>query len=147
MPSLAWWPGTVKAGSFSDESLAFWDMMPTFCELAGTAAPESTDGISFVPLLTGKEMQNKHDVLFWYFNERAGPMVAVRFGKWKAIRRWDKNKNNFASLSLYDLSLDPAEKTDLAGRYPEVSEKAFAYMKKEWVEDPNFPQVMLLREK
>lgn len=147
MPTLAWWPGTVKAGSFSDQPLAFWDMMPTFCELVGSATPENTDGISFVPLLAGKEMQKEHEYLFWYFNEKDGPMVAVRFGKWKAIRLWDANKNVLGNITLYDLSLDPAEKKDLADQYPELAEQAAGYMKKAWVDDPNFPQVMLLPKK
>jgi arylsulfatase A-like enzyme len=145
MPSLVWWPGVVKAGSVSDQPLAFWDLMPTFCELAGTAAAKNTDGISFVPLLTGKGKQKEHEVLFWYFNEKADPIVAVRFGKWKAIRQWDKKREALGSLSLYDLSVDPAEKKDLAMQYPEMAEKAAAYMKKAWVDDSNFPQTLLVK--
>ena len=49
MPSLAWWPGTVKAGSATDLPVAFWDMLPTFCELAGTPSPEHTDGDLLCP--------------------------------------------------------------------------------------------------
>nr|MBR9810969.1 sulfatase-like hydrolase/transferase [bacterium] len=34
VPMIAFWPGTVKPG-VSDHASAFWDWMPTACELAG----------------------------------------------------------------------------------------------------------------
>lgn len=37
-PYLARWPGHIEAGSTNDDVGAFWDMLPTFCELAGVAA-------------------------------------------------------------------------------------------------------------
>jgi arylsulfatase A-like enzyme len=147
MPTFAWWPGTVDAGTDSDLPLAFWDFMPTFCELAGTSIPKQTDGISFVPLLTGKGKQQEHDYLFWYFNEKDGPIVAVRFGKWKALRFWDKKNNRLSEVRLWDLENDPGENTNLASKYPETAEQALRYMKDAWKEDPNFPQVLLTKKK
>ncbi|MEI6892630.1 MAG: arylsulfatase [Pontiella sp.] len=145
MPTVVWWPGTVRAASSSDLPVAFWDLLPTFCELAGTEIPDHTDGISFVPELTGKGKQQEHEYLFWYFNEKNGPMVAVRFGNWKAIKTWDKKNRRFRSVRLFNLEKDPGEKEDLASKYPEISKKAVRYMDEAWEEDSNYPQVLLTK--
>jgi uncharacterized sulfatase len=110
VPTIAWWPGTVTAGTTCAEPLAFWDWLPTACELAGAKAPGEIDGISFVPSLLGKE-QKSHDYLFWRYQNKA----AVREGKWKAVRLAPGKKTE-----LYDLENDPGEKLDLAAAHPEV---------------------------
>lgn len=35
VPFIVRWPGHVQAGTVNDHQLAFYDVMPTFCELAG----------------------------------------------------------------------------------------------------------------
>ena len=62
-------PGVIAAGSVSDEPLAFWDFLPTACELAGVEAPQGIDGISFVPTLKGEE-QKSHEYLFWKYQKK-----------------------------------------------------------------------------
>ncbi|RPH46136.1 MAG: arylsulfatase, partial [Planctomycetota bacterium] len=44
VPFIARWPGRIKPGTTSDAPIAFWDMLPTLCEVAGIAKPEKTDG-------------------------------------------------------------------------------------------------------
>ncbi|MBO4486915.1 MAG: hypothetical protein J5729_00925, partial [Bacteroidaceae bacterium] len=34
-PFIVRWPGRVKAGSVNDTQIAFWDIMPTFCDIIG----------------------------------------------------------------------------------------------------------------
>jgi len=80
VPLLARWPGVIKAGSGSDLPSAHWDMLPTFCELAGVTPPGDIDGISIVPTLTGKGTQKRHDFLYWEFSPRGGKQ-AVRRGR------------------------------------------------------------------
>ena len=59
VPFIARWPGPIEAGSTSDHVSAMWDLMPTFCEIAGTIPPEGIDGISFLPaLLIAKDKRN-----------------------------------------------------------------------------------------
>src|SRR4029453_11091491 len=40
-PSIARWPGHIKAGAVSEQVGAFWDLMPTLAELTAHAAPAS----------------------------------------------------------------------------------------------------------
>ncbi|MDF7806453.1 arylsulfatase [Pontiellaceae bacterium B12219] len=128
VPMMAYWPGTIPPGSESDHISAFWDMVPTFNELAGVPIPENTDGISMVPTLLGKEVQPDHKYLYWEFHERGG-RIAVRMGKWKGVR-YNVLKNPNAPMKLFDLSVDPGEKKNVAADHPETVKQISDIMKK-----------------
>jgi len=66
VPTIAYWPSKVKAGTASDEPLAFYDVLPTFAELARVKPPQPVDGISFVPTLTGQGKQASHKYLYFH---------------------------------------------------------------------------------
>ncbi len=120
MPTVAVWPDAIQKNTTISSPFAFWDMMPTLCDIAGIEPPQETGGISFYPSLRGDSArQQQHDLLYWEFNEKAGPIQAIRQGKWKAVRAWDKKKNAFKPLEIYDLEADPGEQRNLASRYPE----------------------------
>lgn len=127
VPMIASWPGHIEPGSESDHISAFWDMMPTICEIAGVDAPVDTDGISFLPELTRKK-QPKHQFLYWEF-PASGGQQAVRMGKWKAIRK-EILKGNM-ELELYDLESDIKEKNNIAANYPEIVKQMEQVMKQE----------------
>lgn len=126
VPMVAYWPGRVAAGSTSTHVSAFWDMVPTFTELAGLATPEDTDGISILPTLLGHATQPQHRFLYWEFHE-AGGRIAVRKGKWKGVRNHVLKQPN-RMMELYDLSKDPGETKNLAAAYPEVVQEIQAIM-------------------
>lgn len=117
VPLIARWPGRIKPGTTSDLPAAFYDVLPTLCDLAGAKSPREKDGLSFVPALTGKGRQRKHEFLFWDFNGYGGQQ-AVRMGDWKAVRQ------NIAKgdlrIELYNLATDPGEKQDVAERNPAI---------------------------
>ncbi|NDV61953.1 sulfatase-like hydrolase/transferase [Puniceicoccales bacterium CK1056] len=117
VPFLARWPANIRAGSTSDHVSAFWDMMPTFCELAGIETPTQTDGVSMLPALTGGQ-QKPHDYLYWEFTERGGSQ-AIRQGNFKAVRL-NVSRDPSAKIELYDLASDPAEANDIASDHPEI---------------------------
>lgn len=117
VPMIASWPTKIAPNSTSDHISAFWDMLPTFCEVSGAAIPPNRDGISIVPTLLGKGTQQKHAYLYWEFPAYKGQQ-AIRMGKWKGIR-----KNIFEgnmSIELYDLETDLQEQKDVADQHPKV---------------------------
>jgi len=115
VPLIARWPGRIAAGATSDHVSAFWDFLPTCAELAGVAAPDATDGLSYLPTLVGRPAdQKRHDQLYWEFHE-GGFKQAVRAGDWKAIRQ-----KPGGPLELYDLKNDIGEQHDLAKEKPDV---------------------------
>jgi uncharacterized sulfatase len=119
VPLIARWPGTIKPETVSDHQCAFWDFLPTACELAGVDPTEDTDGISFVPVLLGRK-QKAHDYLFWRYQTKS----AVRQGKWKAVRLKDESP-----IELYDLDSDIGETKDIAAEHPEIVRKMETIMK------------------
>ncbi len=65
IPLIARWPGQIKPGTESAHISAFWDVIPTLCDIANAPIPPDTDGISFAPTLLGNKVQNKHAYLYW----------------------------------------------------------------------------------
>lgn len=142
IPFIVRWPGKVKAGTVNDHQLAFYDVMPTFCDLIGVpdyvrkyANPRKPadyfDGLSFAPTLLGRDAeQQQHPYLYWEFNETN--QMAVRRGDWKLIVKHGK-------CSLYNLANDLHEDTDVAHLYPGVVEELKADILREHTENANFP--------
>ncbi|WP_246581395.1 arylsulfatase [Echinicola shivajiensis] len=125
VPMIASWEGKIKAGSTTDLVSAFWDVMPTLAEVAGTKAPENIDGISFLPELLGESDQKEHEFLYWEFPSYQGQQ-AVRMGKWKGIRK-DIFKGNM-DIELYDLEKDPQEQNNISKEFPKITSKIAAIM-------------------
>ena len=134
---LVRWPGKVKAGKVSNHICAFWDMLPTFCDLANFQSPEDIDGISILPALLSKvDEQKKHEFLYWEITNLG--KQAVRMNNWKGIRL-NINKAGFkAPVALYDLSKDISEENDVAAEHPEIVKKIKQIMKDSHVENPYF---------
>lgn len=131
VPFIARWPGKIKAGSTSNHISAFWDFLPTCCELLGQQPPSGIDGISMLPtLLSGPQKQKKHDYLYW---ELRGQQ-AVRMGNWKAIRTKPNRK-----IELYNLKKDIGEQSDMADKHPEIVTKIADIFKNGRTESDLFP--------
>ncbi|HLP72284.1 MAG TPA: arylsulfatase, partial [Bacteroidales bacterium] len=113
---LVKWPGKIIPGSKSDHVSAFWDLMPTLSEITRAEMTSRTDGISFLPTLTGKGEQKKHDYLYWEFHEQGGK-TGVRMDNWKAIRL-NVDKNPDSPVELYDISSDIGETKNIAAEHP-----------------------------
>ena len=145
IPFIARWPGRIAAGTVNDLQVAFYDLMPTFCELTGVknyvrkyankALPvDHFDGVSFAPTLLGKnEAQQRHEYLYWEFAET--DQIGVRKGDWKLIVVK-------GTPHLYDLSVDLHEDNDIADRHPDIVRKMVEIIKREHVDNPLFPITM-----
>ena len=129
VPMIAAWPDKIKAGSSSDHISAFYDFLPTVCDLLNTDIPNNSDGISFLPALINTE-QKKHDYLYWEFPEYNGQQ-ALRMGKWKAVRR--DLKDGDLNIELYDLENDLQEQNDVAETHPELIIKIEGIFKAEHI--------------
>lgn len=129
VPMIATWKKQIQAGSSTDHLSAFWDIMPTFSEIAGVNPPEDIDGISFLPTLRGETDQNEHDFLYWEFPAYGGQQ-AVRLNQWKGIRKDIMSENNL-EIELYNLDEDIREENNVAGRHPEVVDSIRTIMERE----------------
>lgn len=114
-PLLARWPGMIRPGSESAHLSAFWDLMPTLCELAGEKPACNMDGLSFAPTLLGREGQPQHSGLYWEFHEQGGKRAYLK-GNLKAIQL-NVDKLPEGPVEVYDLAADPAEVHNIADRH------------------------------
>jgi arylsulfatase A-like enzyme len=121
-PLLVRWPGKVPAGSTSDLPCMFFDVLPTLADLAGAPVPPRIDGVSLRPTLFGQRQEL--DRMIYWEQYSGGFQQAVRWGKWKAIRR----DGAPASFELYDLKSDPGEATNVAAANAPVVQRIEKYM-------------------
>ncbi|MGQ1784460.1 arylsulfatase [Saccharicrinis sp. GN24d3] len=135
IPFIARYPGKIKAGSVSEHPSAFWDFLPTACDLAGVEPThKDINGISLLPELMGnKENQQKHEFLYWEFNERQGPIQAIRQKDWKLVWKLE------GEPELYNLSSDIAESNNLALQEPEKLKEMLEILKQVRTEHSEFP--------
>jgi len=110
-PSLAWWPGRIRAGSVSDEIMSTMDLLPTIAGFSGGQVPQDRqiDGKDISSILTGEpDARSPHKAFYYY---RQNELEAVRSGEWKLFR---------TTGALYNLKQDIGETTDVAADNPEV---------------------------
>lgn len=142
MPTIMWWPGVAPQGIQVKHISAFWDVLPTFCDLAKMSSCPDNDGISFLPTLVGESRkQRRHEYLYWEFNERQGPIQAVRAGAWKLVKFKDREPE------LYNLELDAGERVNVVAQNPEITKRLLGYLAEARVDHPEFPLTPLKRAK
>jgi arylsulfatase A-like enzyme len=135
VPMIAWWPGRIKPGSVTDHISAFWDFLPTACDVAGMAVPQDVDGISYLPVLLDRE-QEKHEFLYWEFFEQGGKQ-AVRKDKWKGVRL-SMSEDPDAPIELYNLQNDLSENNNVAAKNPGIVVMMDSIMNIARTESPHF---------
>ena len=130
VPFIVRWPGKIKANTTTDHVSAQYDIMPTLASLTGSPI-SNTDGISLMPLLTGKDdQQQKHSFLYFEYPENGG-QLAVRLGNWKGVRRGVKVGGINGGWELYNLAEDPSEKNNLAATHPQIVKEIDLIAKRE----------------
>lgn len=111
VPFLVCWPARLKPGE-SRAVVSSLDILPTALAAAGAEFPKDKplDGMDILPVLDGTVAPSDRD-LFWCSGSDEG-WWAVRSGDWKLVGEKEQ-------LSLFDLSKDVSEKTDLSKEMPE----------------------------
>ena len=135
-PTLAWWPGTIPAGSECNEPAMTIDLLPTIANLIDADLPKHRiDGKDISALLTGDAKSPQEAYYFYYGNQ----LQAVRQGKWKLHfphgYRTMAGKpggtggipTNYSQakigLSLFDLHSDIGESTDVKEKFPKIAKR------------------------
>jgi arylsulfatase A-like enzyme len=116
VPSIAW-GGDLPKGVIREGQGAFWDILPTFLDMAHIKNPLTVDGISlYNHWKTGEKLPSRP--LYWEFSE-GGFFQAVRLDDWKFIIL---NKKEGEKIELYDLKSDISETKNLAAEKPQQVE-------------------------
>lgn len=107
VPYIVKGPG-IKPGSRALGNIYHLDALATLCDLAGIDPPETSEGISFKPVLTG-EKDAVRDVLYGAYVANNKPGIrCVKEGDWKLIR-YECPKKGANATQLFNLAANPNE--------------------------------------
>lgn len=126
-PMIVSWPGVVAPDTKCGDYLMIEDFYPTILEIAGVqkyTTVQQRDGISFMPLLTGKGKVKDRDI-YWHYPHRLGPSgpgigatCSIRSGDWKLVYYFADGKRE-----LFNIPEDISEKNDVAIKNPRIVKK------------------------
>ena len=129
VPLVMRWPRVIhstsklKSGTQCGRVVDITDLLPTFCELAGTLPPISIDGVSIAPMLRGYGHQRNRDFII---HEASNGQSIIR-GKYKLVRTRVRGSKD-APLELYDLERDQTEEANIAAKHPELVKELHALL-------------------
>ncbi|MBT3382809.1 MAG: sulfatase-like hydrolase/transferase [Prolixibacteraceae bacterium] len=141
VPLIAFWEGKIKSEEISNHVAGFQDLMPTLADVVGIEVPEQSNGISILPVLTGKQ-QPTHNNFNWEFQldgwgrkmPTGGFRQSARIDNWKGVRYGINSETE-----LYNLEVDISEANNIAADHPEIVKKMIAVFEEERTETPGFP--------
>ncbi len=110
VPAIACWPGRIRAGTTTDQTILGMDLFATMMSITGSKPPADLklDGVDLLPMLTeGAKLPER--MLFWRYRKEK----AVRKGPWKLLVQGKQSK-------LYNLDEDLGEKKNLAISKPQM---------------------------
>lgn len=133
-PGIFRWPGKIPRGKVIDEVASTMDILPTIAALTGAKLPANKiDGHDIRPLIYGQARAKTPWSCYYYM--WPDQLQAVRSGSWKLhVPHKHRHQTEPAGedgksageetreigLSLFDLSTDPAETTNVADQHPDV---------------------------
>ncbi len=133
VPTIAWWPGKIPAGTSTDAITGMIDVLPTFASLAGAELPSNRiDGADIWPVMSGAADAESPHKLFYYFKGlkleavRQGPwklhLAVVEPGNAKGGRKGSKQPGtkSIPVQQLYNLDDDVSESKNLAEQHPDI---------------------------
>ena len=122
-PAIFWWPGTVRPGVVTGMGSGL-DLLATAASLAGARVPADRviDSIDLTAALRGAGPSPRNELLYYWDSE----LRAVRKGQYKAhfitSGAYDdpEPRTVHDPPLLFDLSVDPAERFNIAPEHPDV---------------------------
>jgi arylsulfatase A len=102
VPLIASWPAQMKSGSVNGDLISTADFLPTLCEAAGVAVPDTVDGVSFLPQLKGEAGSPREWLYCWYSPRQRTDLTVREFA-------FDLRYKLYRDGRFYDLTADPSE--------------------------------------
>lgn len=133
VPFVANWPGKIKPGSVSDQTICHTDLLATCADILDVKLPDNAgeDSVSILPALLGTATEPLREAIV---HQPIRSQLAIRQGQWKLIF-----PAKGASHELYDLRNDLGETNNVAAEHPQVVGKLTALMQRYIAEGRSTP--------
>ncbi len=107
VPFIVKGPG-IQPGSRATGNIYLLDILSTLCDLANINKPDTSEGLSFKPVLFG-EAERMRDTMYGVFCAETRPgLRCVRKGDWKLIK-YDVYDGKYRKTQLFNLAENPDE--------------------------------------
>jgi arylsulfatase A-like enzyme len=129
VPFVVRWPGMIKPGAVSDQTICLTDLMATCAEIVGAELPADAgeDSVSLLPALLGTAQGPLREATV---HQSASRQLAIRQGPWKLVFAGKGKGKDKQETALYDLATDIGESRNVAGAHPEIVARLTALMKR-----------------
>ncbi|MDA1137043.1 MAG: arylsulfatase [Planctomycetota bacterium] len=136
VPFIASWPGKIKPGSITEQTICLTDIMATCASITGAALPNNSaeDSVNILQtLLNGSEDTPERR---YTLHQTISLSLAIRRGPWKYLDHKGSGGNRYdhpqlrqfaipdtapnTPGQLYNLDEDPGERTNLCLENPEI---------------------------
>lgn len=140
MPFIVRWPGRVKAGTTSAQTICFTDLLATFADVCGSKLPTGAgpDSFSFLPVLQGLQPADQPIRGPLVMQAGSSSAMMIRSGDWKLINQLGsggfsqpktiKPGPGDPAGQLYNLRDDLAETNNLYLKHPDIVARLEAEM-------------------
>jgi arylsulfatase A-like enzyme len=136
IPLIARWPGVVKPGGTTGETVCLTDAMATCAAIVGARLPNNAaeDSYDVLPILKGE--RRDRPIRRYTLHQTIKLALAIRRGPWKYLDHRGSGGNDYrhpqlkryalpenapeAPGQLYHLDDDPGETTNLYFKHPEI---------------------------
>ncbi|HLX61701.1 MAG TPA: arylsulfatase [Planctomycetota bacterium] len=156
VPFIARWPGKIKAGASSDETIAHIDFIATVAAILNAKLPDGAgpDSYNLLPVLLDQPYQKP--LREATVHHAGSGKFAIRKGNWvlldapnvddngaKGEPDWFKQKRGYEKNDqpgeLYDLSADISERKNLYAQYPSIVKELTVLLEKYVAEGRSTP--------
>ena len=139
VPFIARWPGKIKPGTRSSQTLSLTDLMATFAAITNVKLPQEAgeDSVNMLPALIGSD--EGKSIRKYTLHQTISLALAIRRGPWKYLDHKGSGGNNYdragrwgmkkyivpekepeAPGQLYNLDTDPGETNNLYFKRSEI---------------------------
>lgn len=142
MPFIVRWPGRVKPGTVTHQTICFTDLLATIADISGTKLPANAgpDSFSFLPVLEGSQPADQPIRGPIVMQAGSSSAMMIRSGDWKLINQLGSGGFSKPSTikaqpgdpagQLYNLSNDLSEIDNLYLKHPEIVDRLEAEMQR-----------------